>query len=75
MKKQVTVKPNSKVQSLTEAPDGSLMIRLKSPPVDGKANQELIQFLAKTYGVSKSQVRITHGLSSRHKWLEIELNN
>jgi hypothetical protein len=40
MKKQVKVKPNSKNQSIEEAEDGSLTVHLKSPPVDGKANEE-----------------------------------
>ncbi|MBD1927293.1 DUF167 domain-containing protein [Trichocoleus sp. FACHB-90] len=51
MKKQVKVKPNSKNQNIEEAADGSLIINLKSPPVDGKANKELIQILAKKFEV------------------------
>ena len=47
MKIRVTVKPNSKQQKIEESADGTLKIRLKSPPVDGKANQELIKVLAK----------------------------
>ena len=47
MLKQIKVKPNSKHQSIKEELDGSLTIHLKSPPVDGKANQELIKILAK----------------------------
>ncbi|TAE97570.1 MAG: DUF167 domain-containing protein [Oscillatoriales cyanobacterium] len=43
----VKVKPNSQQQSIEEQPDGSLKVHLKSPPVDGKANQELIVLLAK----------------------------
>ncbi len=42
MLKAVKVKPNSKVQKITEEADGSLNVHLKSPPVDGKANEELI---------------------------------
>jgi uncharacterized protein (TIGR00251 family) len=72
MKKQVKVKPNSKKQHIEEAADGSLTVHLKSPPVDGKANAELIQLLAKKFGVSKSQVTIKTGLSSKHKLVEIE---
>ncbi len=72
MKKQVKVKPNSKQQHIEEAADGSLIVHLKSPPVDGKANAELIQLLAKKFNVSKSQVTIKTGLSSKHKLVEIE---
>lgn len=72
MHKQIKVKPNSKQQIIEEALDGSLTIHLKSPPVDGKANKELIKILAKRFDVSKSQIRIKSGLSSRNKLVEIE---
>ncbi len=72
MKKQVKVKPNSKNQSIEEAEDGSLTVHLKSPPVDGKANEELIQILSKKFNVSKSRIIIKSGLSSRTKLVEID---
>ena len=53
MKIQITVKPNSKKPRILEAEDGSLVVYLKSLPVDGKANQELITILAKKYQVTK----------------------
>ena len=74
MKKQVKVKPNSKQQKIEESPDGSLTVHLKSPPVEGKANQELIQLLAQKFDVSKSQVTIKSGLSSKFKLVEINLD-
>jgi uncharacterized protein YggU (UPF0235/DUF167 family) len=40
MQKKIKVKPNSKQQKIEEQPDGSLTVYLKSPPVDGKANEE-----------------------------------
>ena len=51
--------------------DGALKVRIKSAPVDGKANKELIEVLAKELGVSKSQVRFVGGETSKHKRLEI----
>ncbi|MBD1944524.1 DUF167 domain-containing protein [Coleofasciculus sp. FACHB-712] len=72
MKKQVKVKPNSKNQRIEEAEDGSLTVHLKSPPVDGKANEELIQILSKKFNISKSRIFIKSGLSSRNKLVEID---
>ncbi|GET38800.1 DUF167 domain-containing protein [Microseira wollei] len=72
MKKQVKVKPNSKRQSIEEQPDGSLTVHLKSPPVDGKANQELIALLAERFNVSKSKISIKSGLASKTKLVEID---
>lgn len=72
MHKQIKVKPNSKQQIIEEALDGSLTVHLKSPPVDGKANKELIEILAKRFDVSKFQIRIKSGLSARNKLVEID---
>jgi uncharacterized protein len=75
MKMQVKVKPNAKVSQLIEAEDGSLIAQLRSPPVEGKANAELIQLLAEKFQVSRSQVRIYSGQRSRVKYIEIHLEN
>lgn len=67
---QVRVKPNSKQPSITEEADGSLTVRLQSPPVEGKANRELIALLSKYLGIPKSHIVIKSGLSSKNKLLE-----
>ena len=72
MQKRVKVKPNSKQQKIEELVDGSLIVHLKSPPVDGKANEELIKLLAKKFDVSKSSIRIKSGTTSRQKVIEID---
>jgi uncharacterized protein (TIGR00251 family) len=71
MKIQIKVKANSKEQKLVELKDGSLLIQLKSSPVIGKANSELIKILAKKYQVTQAQIQIKHGLTSRQKLVEI----
>ncbi|MBS9390619.1 MAG: DUF167 domain-containing protein [Dolichospermum sp. WA123] len=72
MQKRVKVKPNSKQQKIEELADSSLIVYLKSPPVDGKANEELIKLLAKKFDVSKSSIRIKSGTTSRQKVIEID---
>lgn len=67
----VKVKPNSKKPRIEEEPGGALTVYLKSPPVEGKANAELIERLAERFGVPKSRVRVKSGLSSRNKLVEI----
>jgi uncharacterized protein YggU (UPF0235/DUF167 family) len=52
--------------------DGCVKIRLAAPPVDGAANAALVQFVADQLGVAKSRVRITAGLSSRRKTVEVD---
>lgn len=75
MKKQVKVKPNARKQQLIQESDGSLTVYLKSLPVDGKANAELIQVLSKAFEVPKSAITIKLGLTSRQKLVEINLEN
>lgn len=64
---QLKVKPNARSQSLTEGEDGIWLAQLKSPPVDGKANAELIALLASHFGCRKSDVHIKTGAGSRLK--------
>lgn len=68
----IKVKPNSKRQEIQTADDGSLVIRLTSPPVDGKANAELIKLLSKEYRVPKSRIAIATGTTARLKRVEID---
>ena len=72
MQKRVKVKPNAKQQKIEELADGSLNAHLKSPPLDGKANEELIKLLAKNFDVPKSSIRIKSGATSRQKLIEID---
>ncbi len=71
MKIKVKAIPRSSQQHIIESLEGDLKVKLKSPPVGGQANQELIELLAKYYKVSKSQVEIVKGLSSKDKIVEI----
>ena len=69
---EVKVKPNSRASSLEPAADGSWLAQLKSPPVDGKANAELIGLVARHFGCVKSAVSIKSGSSARTKRLRID---
>ncbi len=50
----------------------ALKVRIKSAPVDGKANKELVETLAKAFGVPKSSVAIASGDTSKTKRVEIK---
>lgn len=71
MRISVKVKPRARKQTIEKKEDDTWVVSLKSPPVDGKANQELIAIIAKELGVKKSQVVIKSGLSSTNKIIEI----
>lgn len=51
-----------------------LKIKIKSPPVEGAANKELIKFLSKHFKISKSHFRLLRGETSRNKDLFIEIS-
>lgn len=68
---QVKVKPRARASELTQAPDGTWTARLKSPPVDGKANEELIALVAEHFHCRKAAVQIKAGVSGRMKLVKV----
>ena len=70
---RVQVKPNARASTLESRPDGTWVARLKSPPVDGKANDELTALVARHFRCRKAAVRIQAGASGRTKLLRVDL--
>lgn len=71
---QVKVKPNSRVSLLEQREDGTWLAQIKSPPIDGKANEELLKLIAKHFKRPKSDVWIKSGGSTRIKLVQIREN-
>ena len=71
-KLQVRVNPNPSQSRLEAQEDGSWLAWLRSPPVEGKANKELLALVAGHFGVSKSRVHIKSGSSGRSKLVVID---
>lgn len=63
----VRVVPRARRTEVGGIEQGALVVRLAAPPVEGKANQELVGFLAKQLGLRKSQVEIRSGEKARNK--------
>ncbi len=68
----VSVQPNAKRTAADGWHDGALRIRLCAPPVDGKANQLLIEWLAGELGLPRRAIELVRGETSRRKWVEID---
>jgi uncharacterized protein (TIGR00251 family) len=68
----VYVQPRASKTVIAGMHDGCVKIRLAAPPVDGAANAALIEFVAEQLGIAKSRVRITAGLTSRRKTVEVD---
>jgi uncharacterized protein len=69
---KVQVVPRSSRSEVAGEHNGSLRIRVSSPPVEGAANKELTQVLAKAFKVSRCAVKILSGQNSRLKQVSIE---
>lgn len=67
----VKAKPNARASTLTQHEDGTWLAQLKSPPVDGKANAELVELVSKQFGCAKSSVSIKTGAGSKLKRVQI----
>ena len=69
---KVQVVPRSSRSEVAGEHNGSLRVRVSAPPVEGAANKELTQVLAKAFKVSRSAVSILSGQNSRLKQVSIE---
>lgn len=67
----VQISPNGKKSEVLSVTEDAVRIRLQAPPVDGKANEALIRFIADKLDLPKSHVQITHGFTNRRKLLEV----
>jgi len=67
----VRVQPRASRTEIAGELDGAVKIRLAAPPVEGEANEELIRFLARLFGVARQQVAIISGATSRNKSVRV----
>ncbi len=69
----VSVVPNAKRTGADGLHDGALRVRLAAPPVDGKANETLVAWLAGELGVPRRSVALVRGQTARRKWLALDV--
>ncbi|MDX1823424.1 MAG: DUF167 family protein [Thiohalomonadales bacterium] len=65
----IYVQPRASQDEIVGPHGDSLKVRITAPPVEGKANEHLLKFLAKVFGVSRKQISLTSGQQGRHKLL------
>lgn len=66
------VYPNAARSEVVGFTDGVWRVRVAAPPVEGKANKELIALLARKLGLSQGDLTITRGYTSRNKVIAIK---
>ena len=67
----VRVQPRASRSELAGVHGERLRIRLQAPPVDGKANAALVEFVAGLFAIPRARVTIEHGLTGRDKRLRL----
>jgi uncharacterized protein len=67
----VRVQPGTSRDAISGIREGSLLIKLCSPPVDGRANDSLLRFVADMLNIPRSSIRIIQGIKNRKKLLEV----
>jgi len=67
----IRVQPNASVSEVAGEYGDQLRVRLAAPPVDGRANEALVTFLARALDVPKSSVSVARGQSSRSKTVRV----
>ena len=68
----VRVHPRAKRSAFAGRLGDAWKLALAAPPVDGKANEECVRYLAEWAGVPRARVRIVSGATARRKLVEIE---
>ena len=69
---RIRVVPRASRSEMAGIQGDALKLRLNAPPVEGKANDECIRFLAELLGVKKAQVTIIAGHTARIKTVAVE---
>ena len=69
----VHVQPGAKRTEIVGEHGDALKIRLAAPPVDGKANEALLSYLAEKLSVGRRAVELRSGMTSRRKMIAIDL--
>lgn len=69
---RIKAKPGSKTDEIIEEPDGTVKVKIKAQPIEGKANKYLTAFLADVLELPKSKIVLLKGETNQFKTFEID---
>ena len=69
---RIKVKPGSKADELVTEADGTLKVKIRAQPVEGKANKYLLEYLAGVLGIPKSKIILLKGETNSFKTLQVD---
>lgn len=70
----LTVKPGSRKDEFIVETDGSIKVKIREQPIEGKANKYLVKYLSEVFDVPKSRIEILKGENNPHKKLSIAID-
>jgi len=65
------IQPGAKRSEVAGLHGEALKLRLAAPPIEGRANEALLRFIADSFGVTLRQVELLRGAQSRHKMVKV----
>jgi len=68
---EVRVQPRASRSEIAGRHGERLKVRLRAPPVDGRANEALVELVAAAFGIPRARVTLEHGHTSRDKRLRL----
>jgi uncharacterized protein len=72
MKFKIIVKTNARKNEVRQSENGTLVVRVSVPPIEGRANEKVIEILAEYFGKPRRTVSIVSGFKSKNKTIEID---
>jgi uncharacterized protein (TIGR00251 family) len=72
MKFKIIVKPNARKNEVIQNPDGTLIVRVSVPPIEGKANEKVIEVLSEYLNKPRRSISIVSGFKGKNKIIEVE---
>jgi uncharacterized protein (TIGR00251 family) len=73
MKINVKANPNAKEYKVEKIDEYNFIVNVKEPPKEGKANKAIIELLSEYFNIPKSKIKISSGITSKRKIIEIEI--
>ena len=73
MRVRVKAKPNAKRNKISDLGDNFFEISVKSPPIKGRANKEIVSLLAEYFKINQSQIKMIVGRSARLKLFDLDI--
>lgn len=66
------IRPNAQETKIKEIEETFILMDVRAVPEDGKANKDIIEYLASLFDINKSQVKIIRGETTRYKIVELK---